>query len=165
MGFDAVRDLYLRAWEALPLPAAGGGGGEMTGSHVTLLAVSLFDVRDDTLVSVEIGVLVGTVYSCISHATPHKDRYPRADRVRSNASALWLARAGVRAFEVGTTAQYYVACSGYRRSSREEFVALWRARARESLDHTQLQAMLTPCRRVHSLLTRRCEYSSKQKPE
>ena len=167
MGYLAAKDLYMQVWSQQHLnnhspPSCGNscssnnccrGNVHRHGQgQVHLVSIALVDDRDGTVVSVEIGSLVGTLYSCISHATFDKEKYPRADRVRSNASALWMAGAGVRAFDVGTTAQYYADLSGYQRTSREEFVSLWRAHRDQGLERERFATMLIPCRRVHSLL-------------
>ena len=94
-----------------------------------LVSICLVDSRDGRIVSGEVGYLVGAAYSCYSTYCDTSigtgtgpvsvSVNPRADRVRRNAGILWLARHGVKIFDVGTTAQNYVALSGFHRSNRD----------------------------------------------
>lgn len=142
MGFNSIRDLYMKLWF----------DESQIRSDVKFLTICLFDDITGKLVSAEIGYIIGCIYSCISHVTDSSSpEYSRADRIRSNAGTLWLSRAGIQMFDVGTTAQYYVDMSGYRRTTRTEFVDLWRLYRDASLDSAALLNILKPCREIKSM--------------
>jgi len=50
----------------------------------------------------------------------------------------WLGCAGVRLFDAGTTANYFIELYGFKRTSRPEFSALWRLYRSEVLENVQL---------------------------
>jgi hypothetical protein len=90
------------------------------------LSIELWDEDSGALVSAEVGCLVGCCYSCLSLFAA-TGTHPRCEQVRAQAAVLWLRNAGVRVFDAGTTAGYWVTLFGYRRTTKSEFLALWRA--------------------------------------
>jgi hypothetical protein len=70
--------------------------------------------------------------------------------VRALAAVLWLQRAGVRVFDAGTTAGYFVDLFGYRRTTKAEFLALWRAHRDRAL--AEPTTLSQECGDVRSLL-------------
>lgn len=140
MGLPCCRSLYDAAWRQQELSDVDNRKGK-------LVSICLVDSRDEKIVSGEVGYLVGGAYSCYSYYFDKNS--PRADRVRRNACILWLARHGVKIFDVGTTAQNYVSLSGFHRINRLEFLKCWRnARSLEAGT-----SMLTPCCSVKTLLS------------
>lgn len=84
-----------------------------------------------TMVSGEIGLLCGSCYTCLSlfadadSGDNGADGGSRCGRIRAYGAVLLLAEAGVGLFDVGTTAGYF-SQFGFRRTTRREFVQLWR---------------------------------------
>lgn len=70
--------------------------------------------------------------------------------MRALAAVLWLQRAGVRVFDAGTTAGYFVDLFGYRRTTKAEFLALWRAHRDRAL--AEPTTLSQECGDVRSLL-------------
>ena len=142
LGFTAVRRAYaaLRAGS----PAAGP-----THPRPQLVSIELWDADTGTMASAEVGMLVGSCYSCLS-VFADTDAYPRCDRVRTEAAVVWLSRAGVRLFDAGTTAGYYCQMFGYARATRTEFIRAWRQHRGTPLHSPSLLA--TPCDAVRELL-------------
>ena len=71
-----------------------------------LISIELWDAGNPdklVLASAEVGMLVGSCYSCLS-VFADTALYPRCDRVRTASAILWLSKAGVRLFDAGTTA-------------------------------------------------------------
>lgn len=87
---------------------------------------------DSHPVSAEIGYIVGSCYTCLSVFSDTK-RYPRCDRIRTQAVILSLARSGIRLFDAGVTANYYQELYGFRKVGKREFVTLWRRYRNEPL--------------------------------
>ena len=112
LGFQQVRDAY----HALHRRDAGA----------RVLSIELWDTTSGELASAEVGALVGGCYTCLSLFAKSAE-FPRCEHVRAQAAVLWLRRAGVCLYDVGTTAGYYVTLFGFARKTRAEFVQLWRA--------------------------------------
>jgi len=112
---------------APPHVISGAPPHVISGGPPHVISVELWDAaHPEELVSAEVGVLVGRAYTCLSLFARTAD-YPRSDWVRAVASILWLRRAGVELFDVGTTAGYYSELFGFRRcDSRRHFVEQWR---------------------------------------
>ena len=123
LGFQQVRDAY----HALHRRDAG----------VRVLSIELWDTTSGELASAEVGALVGGCYTCLSLFARSAD-FPRCEHVRAQAAVLWLRRAGIRLYDVGTTAGYYVTLFGFERKTRAEFVQLWRAHRGAELSRPEL---------------------------
>ena len=123
LGFQQVRDAY----HALLRRVAGG----------RVLSIELWDTTSGELASAEVGALVGGCYTCLSLFAKSAE-FPRCGHVRAQAAVLWLRRAGVRLYDVGTTAGYYVTLFGFNRKTRAEFVQLWRAHRSAELSRPEL---------------------------
>ena len=121
-GFDVARE----AFAALPRCDGGGDGGgddDDDGTRVRALSIELW--AGPVLASAEVGLLCGAAYTTLT-LFADVALFPRCDRVRAQAATLWLHRCGVRLFDAGTTAGYYRDLFGFQRTTRREFVALWR---------------------------------------
>eukprot|EP00040_Diaphanoeca_grandis_P018248 m.95853 g.95853 ORF g.95853 m.95853 type:complete len:369 (-) comp26849_c1_seq1:38-1144(-) len=121
-GFTRVRDAFSR------LHACGVTtvqASDDVSVNVQVVSLELWDSDSGDLVSGEIGFLVGACYCCLS-LFAQEDKYPRSCRTRAQCAVLWLAKAGVELFDVGTTAEYYCHLHGFSRYTRRSFVDLWR---------------------------------------
>lgn len=147
---DTPRVLSIELWAlkgplARSKPSAPDGTRQVSPELWDPAAVATSAV----LVSAEVGVLVGTCYTCLSlHADTAA--YPRSDHVRAQAAVMLLRRAGVTLVDVGTTAEYYRVLFGFRRVSRAQFLAMWRARRGSALHHPA--ALAHGCEDVRALL-------------
>ena len=117
LGFQQVRDAY----HALHRRDAGA----------RVLSIELWDTTSGELASAEVGALVGGCYTCLSLFAKSAE-FPRCEHVRAQAAVLWLRRAGVRLYDVGTTAGYYVTLRLYAQDGSHR-VQLWRASRRRAL--------------------------------
>ena len=178
LGFARLRAPYTALHRLLPRPweetrgeeddaradeeAATAEAGRVRGMDVDagaavvfrpprVLSIELWDEETGALASAEVGVLVGRCYSCVS-LLARTDKYPRCDQVRAQASVLWLRSAGVRLYDVGTTAEYYASLFGFRRTSRDEFVRLWRAHRSGRLEPAEAAVLGEGCSDLRGLL-------------
>lgn len=152
MGLQSMRDAYTKAWNT---------NTSQNTTLVRFICSYLVNERDDSIVSAQVGVLVGCIYSCLS-SYHDKLKYPRIDKVHSNILICQLWRIGVRMIDVGTTAKYYVTLSGFSVVGRREFIRLWRKYRSETLrcesalnqrNYDVGEQNLLVCRNVHTVLT------------
>ena len=123
LGFREIRASYLALHQA-------GDGGRPDQPRV--LSIELWDEQSGELVSAEVGCLVGCCYTCLSLFAA-TESHPRCDQVRAQAAVLWLRKAGVQLFDAGTTAGYFVQLFGFRRTTKAEFLSLWRGQRGRAL--------------------------------
>ena len=119
MGFAAIRQAYQSIF-------AANSDESAKKSLVRMVSFELCDAITGELVSGEVGYICGCVYTCLSLFSSRKPKYERSDRVRTEAVILWLSQAGVGLFDVGCTADYYCALFNFKKTSRIEFLKLWR---------------------------------------
>eukprot|EP01051_Picozoa_sp_SAG22_P001965 SAG22_NODE_83_length_21704_cov_58.556584_8_plen_490_part_00 len=146
LGFRQIRSSYDALHRKHPCPWQGHAAAD----EPRVLSIELWDTETGALVSAEVGCLVGACYSCLS-LFANTAAYPRCDQVRATAGVLLLRKAGVTLFDAGTTAGYYITLFGFRRTSRKEFVALWREHRGHDLDAGRA-ALHTGCADVRRLL-------------
>mmetsp|Transcript_18129 Transcript_18129/g.26264 ORF Transcript_18129/g.26264 Transcript_18129/m.26264 type:complete len:413 (-) Transcript_18129:98-1336(-) len=126
LGFDKIRALLESSpsvWDELPARLI----------TIELLYDQTIDSTKDNsidgndgeaVISGEIGFLCGSCYMCLSLFND-KAAHPRCDRIRAEGAALLLSQAGVRLIDVGTSANYFEQF-GFWKTTRREFVSLWR---------------------------------------
>eukprot|EP00300_Choanocystis_sp_HF-7_P004298 c13303_g1_i1.p1 GENE.c13303_g1_i1~~c13303_g1_i1.p1 ORF type:complete len:324 (-),score=63.71 c13303_g1_i1:295-1266(-) len=130
LGFQNIQRTFLE------LHSHAGG---FSPNQARVISAELWDNQTGELVSGEIGVVVGSCYVCLS-LFANKDKFPRCNHVRAQAVMLTLSRAGVQMFDVGTTANYFCDLYGFTKTTRVEFINLWREnRARELGDSKILE--------------------------
>ena len=144
LGFSNIRSAYIELHRHASQPWEPVDAGVPR-----IISIELFDETSGELASAEVGVLLGCCYTCLS-LFARRESFPRCDQVRAHGACLLLKRAGVSLIDVGTTAGYYVDLCGFRRTTRAEFLALWRAR--RDVAPTELRALQESCEDVRSLL-------------
>ena len=92
-GFTAVRRVFLslhRAQRSLPPPISATPATASAVPSPQVISIELW--HGESLVSGEVGVLLGRCYSCVSLFSLSTTEYSRCDKVRTTAAILWLRR-------------------------------------------------------------------------
>jgi hypothetical protein len=70
MGFDIVKQLYFNMWQKCYNNNNNNNNNNNEDNiEIRFLSSKLIDSRSNSIASAEIGVLIGSIYSCISHYT------------------------------------------------------------------------------------------------
>eukprot|EP00466_Bigelowiella_natans_P019185 jgi/Bigna1/85666/estExt_fgenesh1_pg.C_50172 len=142
---SSIRMCSFELWESKNV----GSSKEMTDSKDE-------EVSSDSkkvLVSGEIGFMVGSCYTCLSLFSDTRT-YPRCDRVRTQGALLWMAEAGVKLFDVGTTANYYTKLYGFSKVTKRSFVEAWRRHRGTPLNKEGENTLCNRAGIKHEYLTR-----------
>eukprot|EP00041_Stephanoeca_diplocostata_P017965 m.372384 g.372384 ORF g.372384 m.372384 type:complete len:549 (-) comp20873_c0_seq1:30-1676(-) len=111
---------------------------------VRFISIELWDTSaagaQDSLVSGEIGYIVGSCYTCLSLFTRDGESANWLSRLRAKTAVLLLEQAGVQLFDVGCTAEYYCHLHGFEKCSRKDFVRLWRTHRATELHSPEILA-------------------------
>jgi hypothetical protein len=132
LGYSRIRNC-LRELNDLDI-----GCAQLMVFQINRVGLSEDSERKCQCLSLEVGYIIGACYTCLSNWSD--STFPRIGQVRSAAVPIFLHKHGIQLFDVGgkflfaccshlslsVTAEYYLNFNGYHRSSREEFVYLWR---------------------------------------
>lgn len=124
---------------------------------VRLVSTELWDASTGRLVGGTVGFVVGAAYSMLSLYDLAGAAMPEVGRGLVQATVLRLHHGGVQLFDAGTTAGYFQDLYGFRRTTRYEFLRLWRKHRRDATSaaaHSTVWA--DSCTTLHTLL---CEGS------
>eukprot|EP01043_Picozoa_sp_COSAG02_P071595 COSAG02_NODE_13146_length_1438_cov_1.837192_1_plen_403_part_10 len=150
MGFTRVRRMLVLLREQTP---TDGDVEAQLLAGVRLISTELWDARTGKLMGGTLGFAVGAAYSMLSLYDLAGAAMPEVGRGLVQATVLLLHRGGVQLFDAGTTAGYFQDLYGFRRTTRSEFVRLWRKHRRDTASTDTRDAVWSDsCTTLHTLL-------------